>query len=263
MGPGQERPERQVPPAEGPEGVVQAGDDLQERLEPGALDRRVDAVGRVRGFEPGVGQADLVEDRLHLGLGLDVAPLLLLGQHVERRLGDVEVPLGHEPGHLAVEERHQERPDVRAVDVGVAHHDDLAVPPLGGVFLVADPVADGRDDVADLLVAQDPVEPGSLDVEDLAPERQDRLVEPVAAPFGGAAGRVALDEEQLARILVVGGAVHQLAGQAAAGEDALAVPDQVAGLAGRLAGLGRELGLGDHLLGRLRVLLEELGRACR
>ena len=88
---------------------------------------------------------------------------------------------------------------------------------------------------------------------------QDRLVEPVAAPFGGPAGRVALDEEQLARILVVGGAVHQLAGQAAAGEDPLAVPDQVAGLAGRLAGLGRQLGLGDHLLGRLRVLLQELG----
>ena len=134
---------------------------------------------------------------------------------------------------------------------------------LDGVLLVADPVADGRDDVADLLVAQDAVEPGPLDVEDLAPEREDRLVEPVAAPLGGPAGRVALDEEQLAGVLVVGGAVHQLAGQAAAGEDALAVADQLAGLAGRLAGLGRQLGLGDHLLGRLRVLLEELGRACR
>jgi hypothetical protein len=53
---------------------------------------------------------------------------------------------------------------VRAVDVGVAHHDDLAIPPLGGVFLVADPVADGRDDVADLLVAQDAVEPGSFEL---------------------------------------------------------------------------------------------------
>ena len=111
---------------------------------------------------------------------------------------------------------------------------------LDGVFLVADAVADGRDDVADLLVAEHPVEPGALDVEDLAAEREDRLVEPVAAPFGGPAGRVALDEEQLAGVLVVGGAVHQLAGQAAAGEDPLAVADQLAGLAGRLAGLGRE-----------------------
>ena len=82
---------------------------------------------------------------------------------------------------------------------------------------------------------------------------------PVAAPFGGAAGRVALDQEQLARILVVGGAVHQLAGQAAAGEDPLAVADQFAGLARGLAGLGRQLGLGDHLLGGGGVLLEELG----
>ncbi len=203
-------------------------------------------------------QADLVEDRLHLRLGLNVPPLLLLGQHVERRLGDVKVPLGDQAGHLAVEERHQEGPDVRAVDVGVAHHHDLAVAPLRGVLLVADPVADGGDDVPDLLVAQDPVEPGPLDVEDLPPERQDRLVKPVAAPFGGPAGGVALDEEQLARILVVGGAVHQLAGQAAAGKDALAVPDEVAGLAGGLAGLGGELGLGDDLLGGLRVLFEEL-----
>ena len=82
---------------------------------------------------------------------------------------------------------------------------------------------------------------------------------PVAAPLGGAAGAVALDEEQLAGVLVVGGAVHQLAGQAAAGEHPLAVADQLAGLPRRLARLGRQLRLGDHLLGRGRVLLEELG----
>ena len=149
---------------------------------------------------------------------------------------------------------------MRAVDVGVAHHDDLAVAPLGGVLLVADAVADGRDDVADLLVAQDAVEPGALDVEDLAAERQDGLVEPVAPPFGGAAGRVALDQEELAGVLVVGGAVHELAGQAAAGEDPLAVADQVARLAGRLAGLGRDERLVDHLLGGGGVGLEEFGQ---
>ena len=134
---------------------------------------------------------------------------------------------------------------------------------MRGVLLLADAVADGRDDVADLLVAQHAVEPGALDVEDLAAERQDRLVEPVAAALGRAAGGVSLDQEQLAGVLVVGGAVHQLAGQAAAGEDALAVADQLAGLAGRLAGLGRELRLGDHLLGRRRVGLEELAELAR
>ena len=203
----------------------------------------------------GSGQAGLDQDRLHLRprSGRTAAPSCCC-DHVERRLGDVQVPLGHQPGHLAVEEGHQQGADVRAVDVGVAHHDDLAVPPLARVFLVADAVADGRDDVADLLVAEHAVEPGALDVEDLAAEREDRLVEPVAAPLGGAAGRVALDEEQLAGVLVVGGAVHQLAGQAAAGEDPLAVADQLAGLAGRLAGLGGQLRLGDDLLGRRRVL---------
>ena len=105
---------------------------------------------------------------------------------------------------------------MRAVDVGVAHHHDLAVAALAGIFLFADAVAHGRDDVADLFVAEDAVEPGALHIQNLTPQGQDRLVHPVAASFGGASRRVTFDEEQFARILVVRGAVHQLAGQAAA-----------------------------------------------
>ena len=57
---------------------------------------------------------------------------------------------------------------------------------------------------------------GLLDVERLAAQRQDGLVHAVAAALGRAAGRVALDQEQLRLVAVAGGAVHQLAGQAAA-----------------------------------------------
>ena len=58
----------------------------------------------------------------------------------------------------------------------------------------------------------------------------------------------------------MGGAVHQLAGKPSAREHPLAIPHQLARLAGRLAGLGREQGLADHLLGHRRVGLEELAQ---
>ena len=84
-----------------------------------------------------------------------------------------------------------------AVDVGVAHQDDLVVADLGDVELLADAGADGRDERLDLVVLQHLVDAGPLDVEDLAPDGQDRLGARVAGLLGRAAGRVALDDEQL------------------------------------------------------------------
>ena len=73
-----------------------------------------------------------------------------------------------------------------------------------------------RDQAADLLVVEQVLQAGLLDVERLAAQRQDRLVHAVAAALGRAAGRVALDQEQLRFVAVAAGAVDQLAGQAAA-----------------------------------------------
>ena len=41
-------------------------------------------------------------------------------------------PRSNELRHVPVEERQEERADVRAVDVGVGHHDDPVVPQLLG-----------------------------------------------------------------------------------------------------------------------------------
>src|SRR5690606_1959770 len=92
------------------------------------------------------------------------------------------------------------------------------------------------------VVGERLVQPHPLDVEDLAADRQDRLRLGVAALDGGAAGRVALDDEDLADRGVAARAVAELAGHAAALEDALA--------AGRLAGLARR-GPGGRRLHRL------------
>ena len=102
-------------------------------------------------------------------------------------------------GICRIEEREQQRADVRAVDVGVGHDDDLvdsAASSRSNSSL--DAGAERRDDRADLLVAEHLVDARLLDVEDLAAQRQDRLEVAVASLLRGAAGRVALDDEELA-----------------------------------------------------------------
>ena len=117
--------------------------------------------------------------------------------------------------------------------------------------------ADGGDHRPDLLVAEDLVDPGPLDVQDLAPERQDGLERAVAALLGAAAGRVALDQVDLAERRVVDRAVGQLARQHDVLQAGL-LADQVARLARRLAGPGRADRLLDDVPRHRRMLLEEV-----
>ena len=123
--------------------------------------------------------------------------------------------------------------------------------------LGADAAAERRDHRLDFVAAQHLVEAGLLDVEDLALDRQDRLEPAVAALLGRSAGRLALDDVDLALRRVALLAVGQLAGQAAAVEGALAA-HQVAGLARGFARPGRVDRLADDPLGDGRVLFEEL-----
>ncbi len=99
------------------------------------------------------------------------------------------------------------------------------------------------------------VEAHALDIQDLAAQGQYRLVVAVASLLGAAAGRIALDDEELAfgRIALL--AVRQLAGQRGAVEHALAAR-QFAGLARRLARGGGFHHLADDGLGFARMLLE-------
>src|SRR5690606_27301800 len=69
------------------------------------------------------------------------------------------------------------------------------------------------DQRADFLAADDAIESRPLDVEDLAAQREDRLVLAVAPALGRSAGAVALDQEQLGLGRVALAAVAELAGQ--------------------------------------------------
>src|SRR6185436_14071364 len=102
------------------------------------------------------------------------------------------------------------------------------------------------------------VDPVLLGVDHLAAQGQDRLERAVSGVDGGAAGGVALDEEQLGRGGVADLAVGQLARQRRALERALA-PGQLARLARRLTRARSRDRLVDDPLRVARVLLEVLG----
>ena len=197
-------------------------------------------------------EPELEQDPVQLLVVVDVLLALLALDPVERRLGDVDVAQVEQPPHLAVQEREEKRPDVGAVHVGIRHDDDLVVAGLlhveGALALgVADARADGRDEGADLLVREYLVEARLLGVDELAAQGQDRLVAPVAALLRGAAGRVALDDVELAESRVALGAVGELAREAPAGKRALA--DRLPGLPRGLAGARRVERLLDDPLG--------------
>ncbi len=130
----------------------------------------------------------LDQECVHLGIVLQVTLGLAALGLIERRLGDIEIALVDDLAHLPVEEGEQQRADVGAVDVGIGHDDDAVIAQLLDIEIVAaDAGAQRRDQRADLVGRQHLVEARALDVEDLAAQRQHRLVLAVAALFGGTA----------------------------------------------------------------------------
>ena len=84
--------------------------------------------------------ATLQQVGVELDAVLQVLLVLAVLDLVQRRLRDVDVAALDQLGHLAVEERQQQRADVRAVDVGVGHDDDAVVAQLVGVEVLARPM---------------------------------------------------------------------------------------------------------------------------
>ena len=166
--------------------------------------------------------------------------------------------------HVAIEEGHDERVDVRTIDIGIGHDDDLVVAKFVGVGLEvilavnAKAHADALDDVHDRFGLKHPVTLHLLHVENLASEGKDGLVEAVASLLGRTACRVTLDEEDLGLLRVFEGAVGQFAGQSATTHHGLAL-HALASLAGGDARCGGE----DHLvadhLGLVGVFLQIVG----
>src|SRR5579883_1125040 len=148
---------------------------------------------------------------------------LALMEAVERRGCQEQAAVLDELRHLAEEEGHEQRGDMRAVDIGVRHDDDALVTQLLLAVALARPAAERLDEVGDLLVLAELVGGGRRDVEDLAAQGEDRLRVAVARLLRRAAGAVALDEEDLGADGARLAAIRELAGQAQLARRALAV----------------------------------------
>ena len=161
---------------------------------------------------------------------------------IKRRFGDIEMTCVDQVRHLPEEEGQKQCADVGAVHIGVRHDDDLVIPQFRQIeFVTPDPGAQRRDERADLVGRQHPVEARPFDVQDLAPKRQHRLVLALASLLCRAAGRVTLDDEQFRQRRVLLLAVGQLARQAGDVHGGLAAR-QFPGLARRFT---RQRGLDD------------------
>src|SRR5579884_200250 len=200
----------------------------------------------------------LLDDAVPLPLRVRVMRFLAGLNSVERRLRDVQATGVDDLAHVAEEEGEKQRPDVRAIHVGVGHDNDAPVAQFLEIEAVADAGAERRDQIFDLVVGEDLVQPRLLDVEDLAFERQDCLEVAVAPLLGRAARRISLDEIQLALLGVALLAVGQFSGQGHALQRRLA-NHQIACFAGRFAGPGCRNALLDDAPRVGRVLVQ-IGR---
>jgi hypothetical protein len=130
---------------------------------------------------PLVAALELQQRAVQLGVGVRVHVLLLALARVDQldpvqrgHGGEYPARLNHRP-HVAVEEREQQGPDVRAVHVGVGHEDDPLVPGRVQVERGARARAEDLDDRGALGILEHVGQRRLLHVEDLAPDRQQRL----------------------------------------------------------------------------------------
>ncbi len=99
------------------------------------------------------------------------------------------------------------------------------------------------------------IEAGLLDVDQLAANRKNRLVTPVAALLGRATGRIALDDVKLGQVRIALRTIRQFSGKTATGQRAFA--DCLPRFAGGFAGARRRQHFVKDPFRDRRVLIEE------
>ena len=192
-----------------------------------------------------------------LAIVFDELERLALLDRIQRRLRNVNVAALDEFLHVPKEERQQQRADVRTVDVGVGHQDDLAVADFARIEVVfRNAGAQRRDHATNFFVGQHLVVAGFFHVENFTFERQNGLEAAVAPLLGGATCGFSLDQIKLATFRITLGTIRQLAGKASAIQHAFAA-SQIASLAGSFTRARRVDGFVDHLAGYSCVLLKE------
>ena len=195
-------------------------------------------------------------------IAVGIPMLLALANLIERRLGNEHMTMLNQRFHIAIEERQQQRTDMRAIDIGICHDDDFAVTAFCQIKIIADARTECRNHRADFGVGKNLIETCLFYVQNLTAQGQDSLETAVTALLGGTACRVTLDEVDFGHFRVFDGAVCQLTGQARYFQRVLAARKFTC-LAGGFTGAGGHDGLFDKFLGDGRIFLEVFGQTFR
>src|SRR5439155_16243879 len=122
---------------------------------------------------------------------------------------------------------------MRAIHVCICHDDDPAVTQLGDIeapfvltiailFRFTDARSDGGDHRPNLVVFEKLVLARFLDIDELAADRQNRLITPIAPLLGGAASRITFYDIKFGQFRIAFGTIRQFPRQSAASESAFA-----------------------------------------
>ncbi len=114
-------------------------------------------------------------DLIPLFVAVSIPHDFVLLDLVKRRLSDIDISRLDDLPHEAIEEGQQQGADMSAVHVSIGHDDDFMIASLRDVKILPDSRAKSRDDRTDLRIREDAVESGFLHVQNLPPQRQDRL----------------------------------------------------------------------------------------
>ena len=107
-----------------------------------------------------------------------------MGNPIQGRLGNIQVPFFDQRLHIAEEEGQQKGADMAAVHVGIGHDHDAPIAQTGEVEIFTDADPQCGDKRFDLVVAQDLIQAGAFGVEDLTAQGQNSLKMTVTALFG-------------------------------------------------------------------------------
>ena len=119
---------------------------------------------------------------------------------IEWGSSDVQVAVLDNLRHIAEEERHNQRVDVRTIDIGIGHDDNLVITQFVdiGSFAVifgSDSHAKSCIDIANFITFQSFVVHCFFYVQNLTAQRKNSLEHTVTSLFGSTTCRITLDKE--------------------------------------------------------------------
>ena len=199
--------------------------------------------------------SDFLQNRIQLIIIVCIPHLAVLLDLVKRRLCQIHITLLDQFRHKSVQESKQQCCDMRTVNIGIRHDDNLVVTQFGNIKIFVYSRAERGDHRLDLGVGINTVEPCLFHIQDLASKRKDGLCSPVSGCLGRTACRISLNDVDLTVFGIFVGTVRQLSGQGHAVQSRF-TSGQVSRFTGSLSGSLCKHGLVYDRFRHRRVLLQ-------